>query len=127
MKIDRNTVKLLRDKLQKRLEELEVGLSIHVGNATFTEYNVTFKVECAVIGKNGEVLNKEAESFKTNALFYGLKPDDLGKIFYFGGKNYTIVGLKPKNYQTCTIIGERSDGKRFKFDANIVKATLLNK
>jgi hypothetical protein len=127
MKIDRDTVKLLRGRLQARLEELEAEfqMEIKVGNASFTEHNVTFKVECAVIDKNGEVLNKEAESFKVSAVFYGLKPDDLGKSFYVMGHNYTIVGLKKSS--RFPVIGERKDGKRFKFDAKTVKATLLNK
>ncbi len=130
MKIDRDKVKTLREKIQRLLDNefgdphnrLE-GFSVRMGNASFTENNVTFKLEISVVGQDGTVLSKEAENFKRHAIFFGLKDVELGRSFRVMGHDYVIAGLLPKSKQ-YPIIGERN-GKRFKFDVETVKRTLL--
>ncbi len=126
MKIDRDTVRLIREELAKKLDELEAKFQMQctVGSASFSESNVTFKVEFATITKDGTVLSREAESFKSHAIFFGLKATDLGRTFRMMGHDYVIAGMMPKSRQ-YPIIGERKDGKRFKFDVETVKRTLL--
>lgn len=73
------------------------GVSIEVGNASFTSQNATFKVQVAVTGKGGVADTREAQDFRIFATSYGLTPDDLGQTFPYGGKEYTIVGLSRKS------------------------------
>jgi len=125
--IDRQSVKVLRIKLQSLLDlsalGKELGLSILLGNACFTENQVTFKLNCSLLSKDGTPLDIEAENFKNLAVSYGLKPEDLGRSFYSQGRSYTIIGLKPRNHQ-YPILAERKGGKRFKFTAEVVKSKL---
>ena len=126
--IDRIVVRNLRDRIQEVLDKEKQFInmscagdySIHVGNATFTESNITLKVEVSLVGKNGEVKTKDAEYFKTYAILCGLQSEDLGKIFHSNGHAYKIVGLKT-NSGKYPVIAEREDGKKFKFGLEYIK------
>lgn len=118
---DRQACRDVRKELDLALAELgkKLGLSIKSGRGSFTPTDLTIKVECAVIGDGGEVMNKEATEFKQYAKSYGLEPTDLGKKFPFRHDEYTIVGLKGRSYK-FPILAKRSDGKIFKFPSKDV-------
>jgi len=126
--IDRELVKNLRGHIQEALnmwlnqggENLFPNLKIQVGNASYTESNIIYKVEVALVGKNGEVKSKEAESFKLFATAYGLKAEDFGKSFKSNGHTYKICGLKTKSGK-YPVLAEREDGRKFKFGADYIK------
>ena len=129
MNLDRQTVKYIREQIQQTLDTYfpeRKRFKIEVGNATFTDSEVTFKVNFATIGKNGEVKDKSAEDFKRAAFAYGLKPEDLGKSFVTAGVQYTITGLK-RSSRRYPILAKRSDGKQYKFPADMVKLHLDSK
>jgi hypothetical protein len=126
--INRDVIRMLRAELELALAAVgeKHGIKINVGNASFTSSNVTFKVEAAIIGEGGVVINKEAAAFKALAVSYGLLPDDLGKTFttyaYGGGSKaptYEIIGAAPRSFK-FPILGKRADGKIFKFPPNTV-------
>ncbi len=133
--INRELVKNLRGHIQKAIDDYFGGrtgslnpyslpnLKIEVGNASFTESNVTFKVEVALVGKGGEIKTKEAESFKAFASLYGMKAEDFGKSFTTGGHTYKIVGLKTSRHKLPVVV-EREDGRKFKFGADHTKMFL---
>lgn len=127
MNIDRATVKDLREQIQQVIDSnLKVeGLSIHVGNATFTPNNVVFKVECSTT-KDGVVMDKDADNFKRCAFLFGLKEEWFGQTFKYGEKTFKIVGLRAKRGTKYPVIAENEAGKRFKFPADFVK-TILSK
>lgn len=101
------------------------GLSVRVGNARFSSSNVTFKVEVAEVSSAGEVLDSEAEAFKSRASFFGLSPNDLGKTFTtFGGEEFRIVGLRPRAPKRPIIGARTKDGKRFVFTTGQVEFAL---
>jgi hypothetical protein len=114
---DRATTKALRSSLDNALKGLEnqFGISIHVGNATFTPDNVTFKVNVATVGESGEVMTKEASAFQQLAKFYGLEPEHLFKTFSAAGEQYKIVGLKTKSPKFPILAKRLKDGKTYKF------------
>ena len=123
--INKERVKHLRLELQGLLDS-QYGLDFlgdlkaHVGNASFTDNNVTFKIELSTIAENGDVLNKASEDFKLFAGVYGMKPEDFGKSFKANGHTYTICGLKPRS-DKYPIIAQREDGKKFKFGDDYTK------
>jgi len=52
---------------------------------------------------------------------FGLSVEDYGKRFHNNqGTTYQLVGIKPRN-RKYPVIGKRSDGKRFKFGAHVLK------
>ncbi len=126
MNIDRTSIRLLRDQIESALAALgtQHNLAITVGGASFLPgKNVTFKLECAVIGADGEVASKDAEAFKTNAIFFGLKAEDLGREFTYNGKRWTITGCAPRS-RKFPILCEDHNGKTFKLPAHAVKQGL---
>jgi hypothetical protein len=120
--IDKQTVRNLRERLQELLDSHGGNFgaySIRIGNGSFTENNITFKLEVSAI-KNGEVLSREAEDFKMFATVYGLKAEDFGKSFKSNGHTFKIVGLKPKSGK-YPVLAEREDGRKFKFGTEHIK------
>lgn len=97
--IDRPLLRALNADMEEALKAVaeKHGVSIDVGNASFTSQNATFKVQVAVIGKGGVADTREAQDFRIFASSYGLSADDLGQTFPYGGKEYTIVGLSRKS------------------------------
>jgi hypothetical protein len=122
---DRESVRDLHRRLQETLDQFakEMGLKAIVGSSTFTPYNICFKVEMAVVTKQGEALTREAENFFHQASFYGLAPEDLGKTFRYGHCNYKVVGLNARS-RTAPILVVDENGKRFKFRADTLKTLL---
>lgn len=126
--IDRDACKIIRQVLEHAIDVQEeewegLGLSATVGGASFTGSSVVFKVEVAVVSKDGAVLNREAQDFKRFAPLFGLAPGDLGRTFKLGGRTYTVSGCKSRGYKN-PIIADRDDGKRFKFPSETVRALL---
>lgn len=127
MTFDRQTVKDTRDRLQTALDAVaaDLGCQIKVGRASFARdgANCSFKIECAVVGDDGQVKTKEASDFTHCAVQYGLEASDLGREFTSNGNTFTVIGCKPKSYK-FPILGRRDDGKVFKFPAVIVRLGL---
>jgi|GEM_PF-1314809 len=124
--MDREKVKALRDKMQEALDAFvgsDNGVVVKVGHASYTDSNVTFKVEVSEV-VDGKAVTKEASAFKALASMYGLKPEDLGRRFAFRGGQYEVCGLNAKAGK-FPICGKRvSDGKGFKFGEQTVALAL---
>ncbi len=125
MSLTKDQIRNLRSQLQPILTKMEksVGFKLRLGNATFSDDNVTFKLECDRIGKNGQAETKEAAAFRHLAKEYGLSPADLGRKLRSNGSTYIVVGLLPKSYK-FPILVRRTDGKMFKFPAERVANSL---
>jgi len=115
----------LQLRLQKALDRFaeENGLKAIVGSATFTPFNICFKVEMALVTQQGEALTREAEDFFLRAASYGLAPQDLGKTFAYGDKTFKVVGLSARSRNNPIIVADEND-KRYKFTVALVKALL---
>lgn len=124
------TVKTLRDDMQRVMNAWIAanparcdGLKINVGNASFRDTSVTFKVEVATADEDGVIRDKAASDFKMYASMYDLEPTDLGREFSSGGYRYTLTGINPRATR-FPINARRQDGKRFKMPAGTVKLAL---
>jgi len=125
--MDRKKCKEIREILEANVfEALEEKFNVRVtvGAARFDDANVTFKIEFADVTEDGEVRDTKSENFKRECYRFGLEPDDLGSSFLFRGEMYKIVGLKPRSYK-YPVLAERSDGRSFKFAADLVKRNLI--
>ena len=123
--ITKNLMKNIQSDLDKVLKELSEkhGVSIATGGGTFNELSGKLKVVITAKEENGKKVNIEAEEFKAQAVFFGLKPEDLGREFEFSGRTLKVAGLKTKNSK-YPIIVEDAEGKSYKLTAGSVAAKL---
>ena len=115
---------MLRDFLTDALNI--PGHVVTIGKATYTRHEVEFKVVIAPLGEGGKLpLSKEARDFIARAESYGLKPDDLGRVFSYGGDQYKIVGCVPSRPKMPIQTIRLSNGRGWKWSANTVRLCLL--
>jgi hypothetical protein len=121
--IDRKTCREISAKVQAALEEAfaDTGITVKTGNGTFSPSKFTLKVDFTTMvgGKSNEELE-----FGRYASRYGLSADDFGKQFSRGGDTYTICGVKPRSSKYPILAKCLSNGKVYKFSADVVKALL---
>jgi hypothetical protein len=120
---DRDFVKVIRDKINSNLQSLaeELGVSIDVGNASFTENNIRFKLEVAKVS-NGTAITPEVEQWKKYAKMFGLDPAAFGKTFTYGGNQFRIAGLATRRGKFPVLADRVPDGKKFKFPIEVAKS-----
>lgn len=118
MEFNAAMMRSVRKKMQGALDSVEVeGCVFKVGNCRYSPKSATFKVEVRRIG-----YDPLAEEFKFRAYSYGLRPDDLGRKFKMAdGSVVKLVGAAPKA-RKFKLIGERSDGRAFKYTLVAFKA-----
>ena len=124
--LDKPTCREIREALQTALDgddcDLE-GVTINVGNATYQETTVTFKVEVAM-NVGGRVMNKRTADYGRYAMRWGLPEDGLGKTILINREEYEIVGLKAKARKKPLIVKRAKDGKEFVCSANTARVGL---
>ena len=114
MEINKETLAEFRLAFADTVSALEekYGIEISLGNITF-DYN-TFHATL-----NAQKKGLTNAQWNWHAADYGLKPEDLGKTFFYNRKRYTITGIKRGNKYPITTM--REDGKEFSFTAEAVK------
>lgn len=100
------------------------GLSINLGNCSYTTSSATFKLEVKTVAANGLLVGKEAEAFKVNAHSYGLDAGDLFKEILVGGRPFVLTGLNPRASKQPFQVKEKATGKSFKVSPYSVIAAL---
>ena len=116
--MDRDKVRNLRVALNRVLKEFgaQENLNVVLGNASYTDSSADFKLHVNEIAADGQVLTREAETFKRTAHYYGLQPEDLGRTFRsHSGKTFKITGLNRRAHKYPIQAVEVGTGKRFKF------------
>lgn len=117
---DTHALNALRPKVEAALADLakDLGIVIKAGKINYSADNCTLQVTFANVGEGGVVLSKEATDFKRMAKLYGLEPEDLGRTFKWGGKEFTITGLAARAAR-FPILGKDALGRTFKFPKQI--------
>ena len=117
MSFDRARCREIRDALDEVVQPLaqRLGLTIRLGSASFTSGTIRFKLE---VIEDAETGSPEAEDFRIYCSRYGLEVEDLNKPFTWGGKQYVLIGCKPRSTR-FPLLGRSPDGKVFKFPADI--------
>ena len=111
----RNT---LRPNLQRDLDRVakKFGISLRLGNISFTSETINIKLEGGVIAKDGNVITKKAMMFQLYAKKHGIK-FKVGDTFKFRNEEYTISGWNTRaSRYPIEAIGE--DGRTYKFAKN---------
>lgn len=120
-----NECRILRADLESHLFMLEekFGLKIDIGKMTYSGTSVRMSIEAALVAENGLTLNRKAKDFEQLASLYGFEPDDLGKTFKSGGKEYRITGLNSRAGKMPVLAECLADGRGYKFaEAGVLRA-----
>lgn len=109
-KFDKPIVRNVRSRLDEALKNLEaeLGVSIKVGNATFSASTVTFKVEISTVNSDGVAKTEERTALETHYPDYV----DL-EIRLSNRKTGKVIGLNQRAHSYPFIV-EASDGKTYK-------------
>ena len=119
MQLNKDIIRNIRGKLQNLIDEntgshMLDDYEIHVGNANFSETEVTFKLTVKVQGSKP----KEELELETY-LSYNPKLDNQ-KVVQFKGMDLKLVGFKPINRKYPFILQDMKTSKRYKFPTDWV-------
>jgi hypothetical protein len=119
--LDRTAVRRINDDIQSALDTVakRYGVQIKVGNSRFSNTNCTTKIDISTVNEGGTVMTKEATDFNRFAASFGITKK-LGDTFDFRYDTYEIVGLKPRSSKYPVLAKNLSNGKTFKFPANVI-------
>jgi len=119
--LDRTAVRRINDDIQSALDAVanRYGVQIKVGNSRFSDSNCTTKIDISTVNEGGTVMTKEATDFNRFATSFGITKK-LGDTFEFRYDTYEIVGLKPRSSKYPVLAKNLSNGKTFKFPANVI-------
>lgn len=122
-KFDRATCSLVNARIAEALMGIsaELGVSIRPVGGTFATNHYVVKLEIATISDDGAVQSRDADAFRHHAGIYGLSPNDLGRSFRSGGRDFVITGLRSRGKRQ--ILASNS-GKEFCFVAEDVRRLL---
>ena len=116
MALTRDNLKQIRAAIDAALATVKVdGISVSLGNCSFTPTAATFKLEVKTITDDGLVVGKEVEVFKVNCSSYGLEATDLFREVTLGGRAFIVAGLA--SGKKPFILKEKKTGKGFRCDA----------
>ncbi len=120
MSFDRARCREIREALDGAVQPLaqRLGLAMRIGSATFTPGNIRFKLE---IFADSETGSPEAEDFRLYCSRYGLEAEDLNKAFDWGGKQFVLIGCKPRSSR-FPLLARGADGRVFKFPTDIASS-----
>ena len=103
------------------------GLKVVRKNCSYSalEMPVAFKLQATETDEDGNVITAEAQEFMRCAVAFGLKPEDLGRAFTTSNGTYVVAGLKSRNRKYPVLATSKSNGKTYKFPADVVKRTMV--
>ena len=121
--INKQTVRELRDQLQTILDKnapmqssMLANLDIHIGNASFVDTEVTFKLSVKVKGSKP----KEERDLEDYLNFYAELDKD--RIVKYREMDLKLVGYKRANRKYPFIVQDVKTLKRYKFPTDWVNA-----
>jgi hypothetical protein len=124
---DRPNLRLVRQDLERALSEVAAkhGISLSVGNMTFTATTATVQVKAAVKdGETGVPETPERAMFKLHAPHCGLALDDLDRVVTVDGRRCRISGLRPKAPRRPILLTTLDGTKNFVTSADHVQRLL---
>jgi len=108
-------LKALREAMQKALDEANIeGISITVGNCSYSDGEATFKVKALLEGGK----SKEEQDLEEMVRFYALDTD---KVASLQGMMVKLVGYKAKAHKRPWIVATSPEGSRYVIDDNTAK------
>jgi len=128
---------ITKQKIQEMRKDINEALkavaekhncTISGGNANYTTDSFSIKLSVVEKSSDGSTVTKEQLDWKSNAKFFGLDVELLGKSVKLNdGTNYEIIGLKPRSRKYPVLGKNLSNGKTFKLPAeSVINASIVN-
>ena len=123
---DRKNLKALRQDMNAALKAIEAqyGIQINVGNASFSDNEVTFKTKCNTLGEGGKAQTKEANQWKLYAELNGVGQFSVGDRITIQGQVFSIEGWNTRAKKSPVMIKEVATGKSYKCPKNVLVGKL---
>ena len=97
MELNKTTLKEIRVQIQAKLNELDLGLKLDLGNCTFSTDNATFKLNVLVEGGKTKI-EKDLE------MIANIRGLDLTKIWNEGTRKFKLHGFKNRSRKNPFVI-----------------------
>jgi hypothetical protein len=123
---NKNNLKALRQDMNAALAKLEAqyGIQINVGNASYSDNEVTFKTKCNTISASGTVITKEAQNWSLYAELNGVGQFSIGDRITLQGKVFEIAGWNTRAKKSPVMIKEVGTGKGYKCPKEVLMGKL---
>ena len=123
---DKKTLQALRQDMNHVLKaiELQYGIQIHVGNASYSDNEVTFKTKCNTLSEQGTAITKEAQNWPLYAELNGVSQFKVGDRITLQGKVFTIEGWNTRARKSPVMIKELGTNKSYKCPVTTLKGKL---
>ena len=129
--MDKIKAKKAREVINKVLEAgkdlfMEAGIHPVIGNGSFDDTSIKFKLIVSDVGKDGTIKTPEHNAYITMAESYGMQPEWIDKGFTLkNGVSYILRGLNPRAVKMPIIVEKVKDGGRYKMrEPQIIEAFL---
>ena len=120
MTFDKATARKIRELMQKALEDADIdGVTISVGNCSFTEGEATYKVKVLLDGGK----SKEKTDLEQMATLMSL---DTSKIVTLQGMKVSLVGYNSKARKRPWIIQNLTTAQKYILDDDTAKRLFGN-
>ena len=128
----RNLTPALCQRLQRDLNRacLEVakahGLAMEAGQVREVDlrFALTYSVRVGIAMDDGQIYSRDRALFESLAPAFGLAPSDFGRTFWTSGDLFRLVSINPNRPKYPISADRVRDGRRFKFTADGVLASL---
>jgi hypothetical protein len=124
--ISKDLLRVLRADIDAALKAVgeKHGVELVTGNASFTPFNATFKLEVRAKNADGEAVRKEEADLKARLGMLGMKDEHLTQVFTLGRDSYTLAGYRSKAPAKPFLIKRVSDEKVFIVSEAVVRSAL---
>ena len=104
----------IRSKLSIKMAEFEkeTGVRISLGNISYQNDSFTSKISAKLVNGKSES-DIQRDEFEKNCMLYGFTKLDYKKTAMLQGRNFELVGFKPRARKNNAIMKCVSTGKQF--------------
>ena len=127
-KFDKASLDRVRREVDKSLSELgeKLGITLQIGNISYQDSTFTAKLNGSLAG-----FDTRAKDWSDYFWKFDLEEDWLGRTFTTQGREYKIVGLRPRARKTPVLIECVSpelcvDGKTYQTTSATVRLAMLD-
>ena len=115
MKFDKPTARKIRDAMQEALDKADVnGVTIEIGNCSFTEGEATYKVKVLIDGAK----SKDEEALEQMASLMGF---DTSKIASLQGMKVSLVSYNSRARKRPWVVQDLTTAQKYIIDDDTAK------
>lgn len=120
-KFNKQNLPVLRAAMNVALKDVgtRFGVDINLGNASYWEHEVKFRMVVSTLTETGEKQQDE-DNFVLHAPHSGFEAEDFGKDFTSRGRQFKIVGWNNRRYKYPLKAKEVFSGKIVCFQTHVV-------